>query len=283
MDGTAMNLTDKIDRFFKISERGSSIKTEILAGATTFMTMVFLVAVHPAIMAGAGMDKGAMATVTLLTAAIFTALCGLYCNIPFALATAMGTNGLFAFSIVASGAATWQTALGINFISGMIFVLITVCGIREKIILIVPKGLKITLGAVVGIFIAATGLCNVKLVALSGSGFLALGDVMNGEVGLFTITLVLILVFTVRGWKAGIIIAMAAGTIIGIPMGLTGVPEYLVSMPPSIMPIAFKLDIRSALSIAYIPFLLVFFVNDFFSTLGTLLGCAGKAEPALHP
>lgn len=242
------------------------------------MTMVFLVAVHPAIMAGAGMDKGAMATVTLLTAAIFTALCGLYCNIPFALATAMGTNGLFAFSIVASGAATWQTALGINFISGMIFVLITVCGIREKIILIVPKGLKITLGAVVGIFIAATGLCNVKLVALSGSGFLALGDVMNGEVGLFTITLVLILVFTVRGWKAGIIIAMAAGTIIGIPMGLTGVPEYLVSMPPSIMPIAFKLDIRSALSIAYIPFLLVFFVNDFFSTLGTLLGCAGKAE-----
>ena len=278
MDGTAMNLTDKIDRFFKISERGSSIKTEILAGATTFMTMVFLVAVHPAIMAGAGMDKGAMATVTLLTAAIFTALCGLYCNIPFALATAMGTNGLFAFSIVASGAATWQTALGINFISGMIFVLITVCGIREKIILIVPKGLKITLGAVVGIFIAATGLCNVKLVALSGSGFLALGDVMNGEVGLFTITLVLILVFTVRGWKAGIIIAMAAGTIIGIPMGLTGVPEYLVSMPPSIMPIAFKLDIRSALSIAYIPFLLVFFVNDFFSTLGTLLGCAGKAE-----
>lgn len=116
MDGTAMNLTDKIDRFFKISERGSSIKTEILAGATTFMTMVFLVAVHPAIMAGAGMDKGAMATVTLLTAAIFTALCGLYCNIPFALATAMGTNGLFAFSIVASGAATWQTALGINFI-----------------------------------------------------------------------------------------------------------------------------------------------------------------------
>lgn len=140
----------------------------------------------------------------------------------------------------------------------MIFVLITVCGIREKIILINSKGLKITLGAVVGIFIAATGLCNVKLVALSGSGFLALGDVMNGEVGLFTITLVLILVFTVRGWKAGIIIAMAAGTIIGIPMGLTGVPEYLVSMPPSIMPIAFKLDIRSALSIAYIPFLLVF-------------------------
>ena len=85
MDGTAMNLTDKIDRFFKISERGSSIKTEILAGATTFMTMVFLVAVHPAIMAGAGMDKGAMATVTLLTAAIFTALCGLYCNIPLSL------------------------------------------------------------------------------------------------------------------------------------------------------------------------------------------------------
>lgn len=268
----------KIDLFFKISKRGSTIKTEIIAGLTTFLTMIFLVAVHPSIMMNAGMDKSAMATVTLLTAAIFTAICGIYCNIPFALATAMGTNALFAFSIVASGAASWQVALGINFISGIIFVLLTLFGIRKVMVSIIPKGIKAALGAIIGVFIAATGFSNVKLINVTESGFLELGNVLNVEVALFVFTIVLILIFMVRKWKAGILIAMIIGTLLGIPLGITNIPERLISLPPSIMPIAFKVDIIGAIKFSYIPFILVFFVNDFFSTLGTLIGCGQKAD-----
>ncbi len=272
------NLTQAMDRYFKISERGSSVKTEIMAGLTTFMVMIFLAAVHPSIMAQAGMDKGAMVTTTLLTAAIFTIFCGLYCNLPFALATAMGSNALIAFTIVGAGVASWEVALGMNFISGIIFLLLTVCGLRDKIVNVVPKSVKLTMGAIVGVFLVGTGLGNVKMVSVTGSGFLALQNLRTPEIALFTITLALIVIFMARNFKGGILLAIAIGTLIGIPMGITTLPDKLISLPPSIEPIAFKLDILGALKFAYIPFIFVFFVGDFFSTLGTVLGCGQKAN-----
>lgn len=272
------NLTNAMDRYFKVTERGSTVKTEIMAGLTTFMVMIFLAAVHPSIMAQAGMDKGAMVTTTLLSAAIFTIICGVYCNMPFALATAMGSNALIAFTIVGSGAASWQVALGMNFISGIIFVLLTVFGLRDKIVNVVPKSVKLTMGAIVGVFLVGTGLGNVKMISVTGSGFLTLQNLRTPEIALFALTLVLIMIFMARNFKSGILLAMAIGTLVGIPMGITTLPDKLISLPPSIEPIAFKLDILGALKFAYIPFIFVFFVGDFFSTLGTVLGCGQKAN-----
>lgn len=271
-------LHQRLDKFFHLTERGTTIKTEMVAGATAFMTLAFLIAVHPSIMGSCGMDKGAMATVTIISAMLFTLACGLYCNIPFVLATAMGSNALIAYSIVGAGIASWQVALGMNFISGVIFVIISVCNIREMVVKIIPKGLKITMGAAVGLFITATGMSNVKLIEMSNAGFLGLGDLNGSEVILTGITIVLILAFTSRKMKSGLLLAMVIGTIIGIPMGLTAVPKQLVSMPPSMAPVAFQLDILGALKLAYIPFILAFFMGDFFSTVGNLFGIGAKAN-----
>ena len=149
-DKIMSQLNEALDSFFHLKERGTTVRTELVAGATSFMTLAFLIAVHPSIMASCGMDKGAMATVTIVSAMIFTLICGLYCNIPFVLATAMGSNALIAYSIVGAGITTWQVALGMNFISGVIFVIISVCNIREMVVKVIPKGLKITMGAAVG-------------------------------------------------------------------------------------------------------------------------------------
>lgn len=271
-------LNQRLDKYFHLTERGTTIKTEMVAGATAFMTLAFLIAVHPSIMGSCGMDKGTMATVTIVSAMLFTLACGLYCNIPFVLATAMGSNALIAYSIVGAGIASWQVALGMNFISGVIFVIISVCNIREMVVKIIPKGLKITMGAAVGLFITATGMSNVKLIEMSNAGFLGLGDLNGSEVILTGITIVLILAFTSRKMKSGLLLAMVIGTVIGIPMGLTTVPKQLVSMPPSMAPVAFQLDIPGALKLAYIPFILAFFMGDFFSTVGNLFGIGAKAN-----
>lgn len=271
-------LNEALDSFFHLKERGTTVRTELVAGATSFMTLAFLIAVHPSIMASCGMDKGAMATVTIVSAMIFTLICGLYCNIPFVLATAMGSNALIAYSIVGAGITTWQVALGMNFISGVIFVIISVCNIREMVVKVIPKGLKITMGAAVGMFITATGMSNVKLIRLNDSGFLKLGDLHSPEIILTGITLLLILAFTSRKMKSGLLLAMVIGTVIGIPMGLTTVPSHLISMPPSMAPVAFKLDIPGALKLVYVPFILAFFMGDFFSTVGNLFGIGSKAN-----
>ena len=223
-------LNEALDSFFHLKERGTTVRTELVAGATSFMTLAFLIAVHPSIMASCGMDKGAMATVTIVSAMIFTLICGLYCNIPFVLATAMGSNALIAYSIVGAGITTWQVALGMNFISGVIFVIISVCNIREMVVKVIPKGLKITMGAAVGMFITATGMSNVKLIRLNDSGFLKLGDLHSPEIILAGITLLLILAFTSRKMKSGLLLAMVIGTVIGIPMGLTTVPSHLLRL-----------------------------------------------------
>lgn len=271
-------LNETMDSFFHLTERQTTVRTELVAGATSFMTLAFLIAVHPSIMASCGMDKGAMATVTIVSAMIFTLACGLYCNIPFVLATAMGSNALIAYSIVGAGIASWQVALGMNFISGVVFVLISVCNIREMVVKVIPKGLKITMGTAVGVFIIATGMSNIKLIQLNGSGFLKLGELNNPEIILAAVTILLILIFSSRNMKSGLLLAMIIGTVIGIPMGLTTVPETLVSLPPSMAPVAFKLDILGALKLVYIPFILAFFMGDFFSTVGNLFGIGAKAN-----
>ncbi len=271
-------MNKRLDRFFKLTERGTNVKTEVIAGATIFMTMAFLIAVHPNIMAAAGMDRNAMVTVTIVTTILFSVICGLYCNIPFILATALGSNAMLAYSIVGSGIADWQTALGMNFISGVIFVIISICGAREMVVKAIPKNLKVTMGCTVGIFITATGMSNVKLIEITDAGFLALGNLQSKEILLLAITLLMIISFGARGIGAGLLVSMIIGTIIGIPLGITTVPDAFVSMPPSMSPVMFKVDIVGALDILFLPFVLTFFIGDFFSTVGNLFGIGAQAN-----
>lgn len=274
---TAKGMTGKLNEFFEISKRGSSIKTEISAGLTTFMTMAYIMIVHPNIMGAAGMDVGAMTVVTALMSGIFTLFMGLYAKIPFALAPAMGSNAFLAYTLVKGGMATWQQGIGMVFVSGVVFVVLTLFGVREAIVTFIPRSVKVSIGSAVGLFIAQLGFSNVGLLAFN-NGSLKLGNIHTPQATLAMIGFVIIITLMAFKIKGALLYAMLITTVIGIPMGITKVPASLISAPPSIAPIAFKLDIIGALKLSFIPLMFTFFVGDFFSTLGTLLGVSAKAD-----
>ncbi|MGL4772102.1 MAG: NCS2 family permease [Clostridium sp.] len=265
-----------LERLFKLKENNTNVKTEITAGMTTFMTMAYILVVQPMFMGAAGMDVGAVTVVTALLAAGFSIFMGIYTNLPFALAPAMGSNAFFAYTLVAGGIVNWQTGLGMVFISGIAFMLLTLLGLREVIVNLIPKNIKYAIGVAVGFYIVLLGFKNGGLMSIT-EGKMALGDVKSAGVILTLIGLVIMVFLSARKVKGGVLIGIVLTTIIGIPLGITAVPETLVTMPPSIEPIAFKLDILAALKWSFFPLMFTFFVGDFFSTLGTLLGVSAKA------
>ena len=255
-----------LEKLFKLSQHKTDVKTEIAAGITTFMTMAYILIVQPTFMAAAGMDVGAVTVVTALLSAVFSILMGLYTNLPFVLAPAMGSNAFFAYTLVAGGIVSWQTALGMVFISGVLFILLTALGLREVIVSLIPKNVKLAISVAIGFYIVSLGFSNGGLM------------VINPAVLLTIIGLVILIFLNARKVKGGILIGIIATTIIGIPLGITQIPHSLVSMPPSIDPIAFKLDIVGSLKWSFFPLMFSFFVGDFFSTLGTLIGVSAKAD-----
>lgn len=266
-----------LEKIFKFQERNTNARIEITAGITTFMTMAYILVLQPMFMGAAGMDLGAVTVVTAILSAIFSIFMGIYTNLPFALAPAMGSNAFFAYTLVAGGIVNWETGLGMVFISGVVFILLTVLGLREVIVNLIPKNIKYAIGVAVGFYIVLLGFKNGGLMSLEG-GSIAMGDVKSPGVLLTIIGLVIVVFLQARKVKGGVLVAIILTTIIGIPMGITNVPESLVTMPPSIEPIAFKLDIMAALKWSFFPLMFTFFVGDFFSTLGTLLGVSAKAN-----
>ena len=266
-----------LEKLFKLSQHKTDVKTEIAAGITTFMTMAYILIVQPTFMAAAGMDVGAVTVVTALLSAVFSILMGLYTNLPFVLAPAMGSNAFFAYTLVAGGIVSWQTALGMVFISGVLFILLTALGLREIIVSLIPKNVKLGISVAIGFYIVSLGFSNGGLMVINGS-MIEMGDVTNPAVLLTIIGLVILIFLNARKVKGGILIGIIATTIIGIPLGITQIPHSLVSMPPSIDPIAFKLDIVGSLKWSFFPLMFSFFVGDFFSTLGTLIGVSAKAD-----
>ncbi|MDB2087235.1 NCS2 family permease [Clostridium paraputrificum] len=246
------------------------------AGIVTFMTMAYILVVQPSFMGAAGMDVGAVTVVTAILSAIFSLFMGLYANLPFALAPAMGSNAFFAFTLVAGGVVSWQTGLGMVFISGVVFLLLSVLGLREVIVKLIPKNVKLAIGAAVGFYIVSLGFKNGGIMQIDGS--ISMGDIKTPAVLLTIIGLCLLVFLMSRKVKGAVFIGIIATTIIGIPMGITQVPEALISMPPSIEPIFMKLDIMGALKWSFFPLIFTFFVGDFFSTLGTLIGVSAKAD-----
>lgn len=277
-----------LERKFHLSENGTSTRIELLAGLTTFATMAYILIVQSSFMADAGMNGAGVMLMTALLSGLATLAMGLYAKMPFALAPGMGTNAILAYTLVAQGICTWQQSLGIVFISGTLFVLLSIFKIREKVVEVIPKVLKIGVGASVGAFLIRLSLANAGMINVSSSSFALNLNFADPAVRLSWIGLAITLVLyflriRINGktyhLRGSLLVSIILITIIGICMGIVKMPASIVTQNAlsHLGDVAFKLDILGALRPALFTFMLMFFMSDFFSTLGTSLGVAGKA------
>lgn len=262
-----------LENYFKISERGSTVKQEVIGGITTFLAMSYIIFVNPAILGDAGMDRGALITVTCLASALATLLSGVWANAPFALAPGMGLNAFFTYTLVLGKGVPWQTALGIVFISGFFFLILSIGGIREKIANAIPLPLKIAVGGGIGMFITLIGLKNMGVVVANDATLVALGPITT-TVLIGIAGLIVSMVLEIERVKGGMLIGILVSTILAFITGNVDVPSQFISMPPSAAPIAMKLDIIGAFKLSLIGPIFSFMFVDLFDTLGTLISCS---------
>ena len=255
------------------------LRTELMAGLTTFLTMSYILAVNPDILSSTGMDKGAVFTATALASAIGTLLIAFLARLPFAQAPSMGINAFFAFTLVMGMGYSWQAALAAVFVEGIIFILLTVFNIREQIVRCIPKNLRFAISAGIGFFIAFIGLKNAGIIVASEATFVTLGA-FTPVATLAVIGIILSAVLMVLRVRGALFYSIILCTLIGIPMGVTQIPEGFVpvSLPKSIAPTFLQFDFAALLNLdmALTIFALVFM--DIFNTVGTLIGAAAKTE-----
>jgi len=270
-------LGEWLDRRFGISERKSSVRTEVIAGITTFMTMAYIIFVNPAILSETGMDFGAIMTATCLASAIGTLIMGLYANYPFALAPGMGLNAFFAFTVVIGMKVSWQTALAAVLLDGILFILLTASRVREAIINAVPYNLKLAVSAGIGLFIALIGLVGAGIVVDNPATLVSLGDLTKPAPILSLCGLLLMAVLHAYKVKGALLWGILAVTLAAIPLGVTSPPQGIVSTPPSLSPILFKFDLKGLMNMAMVGVVITFLFVDLFDTLGTLIGVSARA------
>lgn len=267
-----------LEKFFKLKEHKTSVRTEILAGITTFMTMAYILVVNPTILSEAGMDKGAVFTTTAISSFIGTVIMGLCANYPFALAPGMGLNAYFAYTIVIGRGYSWQFALTAVLLEGIIFLVLTFTKVREMIVNSMPYSLKQAVSAGIGIFIAFLGLYQAGLVK-QGKGIpLDLG-VITSATSLITIFGILFtILLLVKKVPGAILFGMLATTVVSIICGVSELPKAVVGTPSSIAPIFMKFDFSKIISTEMFVALFAFLFVDLFDTVGTLVGVASKAD-----
>jgi AGZA family xanthine/uracil permease-like MFS transporter len=270
------SLAATLERVFGLAKAGSDLRTEFLAGLTTFLTMVYIVFVNPQILGNTGMDKGAVFVATCIAAAVSTLVMALYANYPIALAPGMGLNAFFAFTVVLTMKYTWQQALAAVFCSGVIFFFISVFRIREYIINAIPRNLKLAISAGVGLFLGIIALEESKIVVASPATLVTLGDLRNPVALLCLLGLVLITALNYRRVIAGTLIGILAVTAIGIPLGLATY-SGVVSAPPSLQPTLLQLDFSRAHEISFLVVVFSFLFVDVFDNAGTLIGVTHQA------
>src|SRR5690242_1934623 len=259
------------DRYFGLAEQGSDIRTEFIAGVTTFLTMVYIVFVNPIILGKAGMDAGAVFVATCVAAAVSTLVMGLYANYPIALAPGMGINAFFAFTVVLTYKYTWQQALAAVFCSGVLFFLISVFRIRQFVIDSIPQNLKLAVSAGVGLFLGIIALEEAKVVVAHPATLVTLGDMTNPPAILMLLGFVLIAGLNYRRIMGGTLIGILVATAIGLPFGLaqfTGI----VSIPPSIAPTFLQLDFSRSGELTFLIVVFSILFVDVFDNAGTLIG-----------
>ncbi len=267
-----------LENFFKLNENKTTVKTEILAGVTTFMTMAYILAVNPDILSATGMDKNAVFTATALSAFVATMVMALVAKLPFALAPGMGLNAFFAFTVVLGMGHTWQFAITAVFLEGIIFLILTAFNIRELIVNAIPLPLKHAVSAGIGLFIAFIGLQNAGIITNNDAVLVGLGDMSSPAVLIALGGVILIGVLLALKVKGALLIGIFAATIIGLPFGVTHMPEgTLVDIPPSLEPIFWKFDFSNLFSFDMLIVLFTFLFVDMFDTVGTLVGVSSKA------
>lgn len=267
----------QLNVFFKLTENRTSFRQEIMAGLTTFLTMAYIIFVNPNILGDAGMDKGALITATILAAAFATILVGLWANVPFAMAPGMGLNAFFAYTLVLGQGMAWQTALGVVFISGIFFLVLTLLGVRKWIIAAIPMELRLGTAAGIGLFITFIGFKNLGLIVPHPATMVTLGT-LTTPVALGLVGLALIAVFEVMKIRGSILVGIIVTTILGMIFGLVGVPDGFFSTPPSIAPIFMELDILSALKWGFAGAIFSFMFVDLFDSVGTVVACSYEAD-----
>jgi AGZA family xanthine/uracil permease-like MFS transporter len=265
-----------LERYFKLAENNTTIRQEMLGGLTTFMTMAYIVVVNPQILSQAGMPAEGVVFATCISAAVATLMMGLYANYPIALAPGMSLNAYFTYSVCLGMHIPWQTALGVIFFSGILFVVLTVTRIREQIVNGIPDGLKHSTAAGIGMFIAFVGMRNAKLIVANPATFVSVGNFSDPEVQAAWLGVILTLILMSRKINGSILLGILGTTLFGILRGIAHWPTALLSMPhPS--GTLLQLDLRSALHLGLLEIVFVFLFVDLFDNVGTLVGVCEQA------
>ena len=267
-----------LQKLFGFDPKKSSVKTEILAGITTFMTMAYILAVNPDFLSATGMDKEALFTATALSAIVATLIMAFVAKLPFALAPGMGLNAFFAFTVVLSMGYSWQFALTAVFLEGIIFIVLTAFNIRELIVNAIPMNLKHAVSAGIGLFIAFIGLQNAGIIENNNDVLVQIGDMSSPTVwvGFFGIIVTaILLIFRVNG---ALLVGILSSTVFALILGVTAIPEGgLLSPPPSVAPIMWQFEFDKIFTIDMLIVLFTFLFVDMFDTVGTLVGVSDKA------
>ena len=267
-----------LKKFFALDELGTNVKTEILAGVTTFMTMAYIVVVNPAILQVAGIPKGPSMVATILSAFFGTIIMGVYAKRPFAIAPYMGENAFVAYTVVKVLGYSWQTALGAIFIGGVLFTLITILKLRSWLANAIPLGLKYSFAVGIGLFLTFIGLNDTGLVKLGVPGApVQVGNIRSPEALLAVFAILLIAILIIKKVRGAILIGILATTFLSFIFKIAPAPTRWLSLPPSLSPIFLKLDILGALSWGFFAVILTVFVMDFVDTMGTLIGVSARA------
>ena len=266
-----------LEKIFELKSNNTSVKKELLAGFTTFVTMAYIIFVNPQMMAISGMDQGASFVATCIAAAVACIFMGFYANWPIGLAPGMGLNAFFTFTVVGELGYSWEIALGAVFLAGILFVVMSITNLRKWMLESIPLNLRIAMGCGVGLFVGFIGLKNGGLIVSNEATFLSLGNFAQIETLLSALGFLIISVLAVRKVPGAIILGVLIITFTGIIIGLI---EFngLVSAPPSIAPIFLKMDILGALDVAMISIIFSFLFVNLFDTAGTLLGVANRAN-----
>ena len=266
-----------LERLFQLKAHNTTVRTEVLAGITTFLTMAYILFVNPNMLAETGMDHGAVFVATCLAAAIGSLVMGLLANYPIALAPGMGLNAFFTYTVVMTMGYSWQTALGAVFLSGAIFFLLSIFKIREWIINSIPLALRAGIAAGIGLFLAIIALKNAGIVVDHPATLVGLGDMSKGGALLACLGFFVIAALAYRKVTGAVMIGILLVTGLSIALGLSELPG-VISMPPSLMPTLLQLDIAGALDIGLVSVIFAFLFVDLFDTSGTLVGVAQKAD-----
>jgi len=267
-----------IEKYFQLKERRTSVKIEFIAGLTTFLTMAYIIAVNPAILSAAGMDKEALIVVTCIMSGIATLTVGFLTNAPIAMAPGLGLNSIFAYLVV-SEKMDWQTALGVVFIAGLFFFMLTVLGLRRRIVEAIPTSLISAIGVGIGLFITFIGLQDLGIIVSDENTLVTAGPmtptVLIGLLGLFVMVYM-----EIRKVTGSLLVGIVVATIAAILFKRIGLPEQYISSSLDVRPIAFKLNIIGALKWGFFGSIFMFMFIDMFDSIGTLVACCHKAEMA---